>query len=315
MVFSGSGDSQSSLCNCGPCQLTEYEKRVSHVSVIQASDYIITYASILRPAMALDGQEILYFMSVGVSSTQSFEVRRSPPSLSSVHPPKGTPRPRLSQRIPVHWKTAPPMSPVPRHPHRPRSTRPRPALRGHCRPRPRRQPRRHEQQRARHPPRRPPRKPRIPPDQTRSRRGAFRVSLRPDALQSLFTRGWFPSSDDRRDRPPLATSRFFCWVVLANTSIGAQELRYHAYRSGNKMPPVSPAIAAMDGETPSSTSPVYPFYANDATTTAYMTSTAVPGTPDYMMSIVASHKFEKHSFEVRGARVSASRSRPTHVPL
>lgn len=29
-----------------------------------------------------------------------------------------------------------------------------------------------------------------------------------------------------------------------------------------------------------------------------MTSTAVPGIPDYMMSIVASHKYDKHSFEV-----------------
>ena len=61
---------------------------------------------------------------------------------------------------------------------------------------------------------------------------------------------------------------------------------------------MSATIAAMDGETPSA--PVHPFYANDATTTAYMTSTAA-GTPDYMMSIVASHKFEKHSFEVRPA--------------
>lgn len=80
------------------------------------------------------------------------------------------------------------------------------------------------------------------------------------------------------------------------TSIGTQELRHHAYLSGNKM---SPATAGtMESGSPPST-PIYPFYATDSPTTAYMTSTAVPGTPDYLMSIAASPKFDKHSFEVR----------------
>ncbi|KAF8554829.1 hypothetical protein OG21DRAFT_1496741 [Imleria badia] len=70
-----------------------------------------------------------------------------------------------------------------------------------------------------------------------------------------------------------------------------EELRYHAYLAGNKMPP----IAAVDDE--STASPVHPFYANDAPSTAFMTCTSVSGTPDYLMSIVASTKFEKHSFE------------------
>ena len=71
------------------------------------------------------------------------------------------------------------------------------------------------------------------------------------------------------------------------------------------MPPVSPSIGTMDGETTSST--VHPFYANDTRSTAYLTSPAVPGgAPDYLMSIVASHKFEKHSFEVRSIALSLS---------
>jgi hypothetical protein len=62
-----------------------------------------------------------------------------------------------------------------------------------------------------------------------------------------------------------------------------------------------PPIAAVDDE--STASPVHPFYANDAPSTAFMTCTSVSGTPDYLMSIVASTKFEKHSFEVRRSRV------------
>jgi len=149
--------------------------------------------------MALDGQEILYFMSVGVAPTptpdQSFEVRRLPVPVPFTHPAKGTSRPRLSQSLPRHRTTAPAMSPVPGHPHRPRSPRPRPALRAHRHPRPRRQPRQHAQHkhRTRRPPRRPPRNPRVPPDHIQIQRRLFRVHLRPDALQSLFTRGWCPS--------------------------------------------------------------------------------------------------------------------------
>lgn len=51
-------------------------------------------------------------------------------------------------------------------------------------------------------------------------------------------------------------------------------------------------------EAGSTSSPVHPFYAHDARATAFTTSTAVPGPPDYFMSIAASPKFEKHSFEV-----------------
>ena len=184
-----------------------------------SSDYVTTYRSLFCP-MALDGQEILYFMSVGVASTQSFEVRRSPLPLSLLHPPKGTPHPGLSHRIPGHSKTARPVSPVPRHPQRPRSPRPRPALRPHRRPRPRRHPQRHEHRQR---PSRPPRKPRVPPDQIHRRLGAFRVPRRPDALQSLFTRGWFPSPNDRRDHHHHHTQSiingnlvFFCWVLPAS---------------------------------------------------------------------------------------------------
>ncbi|KAN0081464.1 hypothetical protein V8E55_009088 [Tylopilus felleus] len=63
-----------------------------------------------------------------------------------------------------------------------------------------------------------------------------------------------------------------------------EELRCYAYLAGNKMPPPPPI-----GET--SASPV-------ARSTTYMISSAISGgTPDHFMSIVASHKFEKHSFE------------------
>ena len=61
----------------------------------------------------------------------------------------------------------------------------------------------------------------------------------------------------------------------------------------------------MDGETTSST--VHPFYANDTRSTSYMMSLVVSGgTSDYLISIVASHKFEEYSFEVRSIVLSLS---------
>ncbi|KIJ15638.1 hypothetical protein PAXINDRAFT_99491 [Paxillus involutus ATCC 200175] len=76
---------------------------------------------------------------------------------------------------------------------------------------------------------------------------------------------------------------------------GKQELRHYAYLAGNKMSPSnSTTSGAMTGP---GQGHVHPFYANDSSGTAYTTSSALSGTPDYFLSISASPKFDKHSFE------------------
>ncbi|KAG9312250.1 hypothetical protein JVU11DRAFT_7552 [Chiua virens] len=201
--------------------------------------------------MALSGQEILYFMSVGASTTpipdQSFEELR------------------VQDYLKAYQSTAQHPQPCPQSPDTP-------------------------------------------------------VARQALGLPPLFVPAAIPVPNDKLDRttstdpPQLPTNHEFQSTKTLTgeffESISAQslfshfsheELRNQAYLSGNKMPPISsPSIvgAMEDGNGSTSTSAVPQFYANDSRTTAYLTSTAVPGTPDYMMSIVASYKFEKHSFEV-----------------
>ena len=256
--------------------------------------------------MALNGQHIVYFMSVCVSATpipdQSFEVR----SIAFVSlflvghvfarnfvyktiskptkPPLDLPCHVLSHQThptPVRYSAShpssyPPPSPSPRTtrtPHPPPATPP------------------------------PPSPPPSPPTTTSNRRKRSWESISSPSLLKRSTVTFHTRLVVRPTNPGVAPvfSSSSGVGVKANpcTSIGTQELRCHAYLSGNKMPSTSPPTIVGSMESGgSSSAPVYPFYAHDSRTTAYMTSTAVPGTPDYMMSIVASHKFETHSFEV-----------------
>ncbi|EIW80430.1 hypothetical protein CONPUDRAFT_137642 [Coniophora puteana RWD-64-598 SS2] len=93
-----------------------------------------------------------------------------------------------------------------------------------------------------------------------------------------------------------------------------EELRCHAYATGNKSAPPGLAISttattsllsplpvsASPGPgilpTAASSEPAFKF-ANDAPRTAFATSSTASGTPDYMMSICAGQNYDKHSFE------------------
>ncbi|KIM63923.1 hypothetical protein SCLCIDRAFT_15402 [Scleroderma citrinum Foug A] len=82
-----------------------------------------------------------------------------------------------------------------------------------------------------------------------------------------------------------------------------EELRHHAYRSGNKTAPTPTSNA--------STAPTFPFYANDSPSTAYMTSTVTPGSPELFMSITASPPHDKQSFEeLRVEYLTAPKQQP-----
>ncbi|KAH7920612.1 hypothetical protein BV22DRAFT_1039664 [Leucogyrophana mollusca] len=92
-----------------------------------------------------------------------------------------------------------------------------------------------------------------------------------------------------------------------------EELRHYAYRLGNiymeppsllgetststtAFPPTHPFLSSP--ALASAPTPAHPFYANDGPSTAYITvPTASAGTPDRLMSICASPRFDKHCFE------------------
>ncbi|KAH7883358.1 hypothetical protein F5I97DRAFT_1832100 [Phlebopus sp. FC_14] len=76
-----------------------------------------------------------------------------------------------------------------------------------------------------------------------------------------------------------------------------EELRHYAYRAGNITAPPSSSMPSSLTEGINGSQSKFPFYANDSSATAFLTSTAIPGPPDYMMCISASPRFDKHSFE------------------
>ncbi|KAG6382071.1 hypothetical protein JVT61DRAFT_709 [Boletus reticuloceps] len=223
--------------------------------------------------MALDGQEILYFMSVGVSATpipdQSFEELRvrdylrayqtsgGPPQPCSQSPDTPNARATLSL-APLFVPTA---IPVPVDSINGSSSNAPPTLSTDL-------PTNHE----------------FRPNKSKINGESFESISAQIALHLFLSRGWFPSR-----------------------SVGASELRHYAYLAGNKMPPPVLPVTTMNGETVTST--IYPFYAPDSRATAYNTSTPpAGGTPDYLMTIVASPKFEKHSFEeLRIAHLTAGK--------
>ncbi|KAI9568921.1 hypothetical protein HD554DRAFT_2096686 [Boletus coccyginus] len=198
--------------------------------------------------MALDGQEILYFMSVGAPTPdQSFEERR------------------VQDYLKAYLATGRPPQPCPQSPDTPNAR----AALGLA-------------------PLFVPTAIPVPADNLTS---THSTSTAPATLPADL-----PATHEFRSTKSNGDCFESISVQTLYSHFSHEELRYHAYRSGNKMLPVSPLpVGTMEGETPSS--PVYPFYANDSRSTAFTTSTAVAGTPDYLMSIVASHKFEKHSFE------------------
>ncbi|KAG2338274.1 hypothetical protein BDR05DRAFT_1062851 [Suillus weaverae] len=75
-----------------------------------------------------------------------------------------------------------------------------------------------------------------------------------------------------------------------------EELRLYAYLSGNIMPPIPLPSEILSSEN-ASTQVVHPFYANDSAATAFARASMGPDAPDAYMSITASLKFDKHSFE------------------
>lgn len=75
-----------------------------------------------------------------------------------------------------------------------------------------------------------------------------------------------------------------------------EELRLYAYLSGNIMPP-APLPSEILSSDNTSTQVVHPFYANDSAATAFSRASMGPDAPDAYMSITASLKFDKHSFE------------------
>ncbi|OAX35528.1 hypothetical protein K503DRAFT_745810 [Rhizopogon vinicolor AM-OR11-026] len=85
----------------------------------------------------------------------------------------------------------------------------------------------------------------------------------------------------------------FSWFSL-------EELRHYAYLSGNIMPPIpqsSPLQSEMLVPHAVSARLVHPYYAHDSPATAYASARVDPGPPESYMSITASPKFNKHSFE------------------
>lgn len=75
-----------------------------------------------------------------------------------------------------------------------------------------------------------------------------------------------------------------------------EELRLYAYLSGNIMPP-TPLPSEILSSDNAPTQVVHPFYANDSAATAFARASTGPDAPDAYMSITASLKFNKHSFE------------------
>jgi len=80
------------------------------------------------------------------------------------------------------------------------------------------------------------------------------------------------------------------------SSFSFEELRLCAYLSGNIMPPtpLPPEMISLD-VAPARV--MHPFYARDSEATAYASANVEPGSPESYMSITASPKFNKHSFE------------------
>ncbi|KIJ66095.1 hypothetical protein HYDPIDRAFT_110250 [Hydnomerulius pinastri MD-312] len=76
-----------------------------------------------------------------------------------------------------------------------------------------------------------------------------------------------------------------------------EELRHHAYLAGNTVAPTGTEVVSATANMSSAPVEVHQFFARDSSATAYMTASAMPGTPDYFMSISTSSKFDKHSFE------------------
>ncbi|KAL4079301.1 hypothetical protein J3A83DRAFT_4208700 [Scleroderma citrinum] len=127
-------------------------------------------------------------------------------------------------------------------------------------------------------------------------------------LPPLFTPLAVPNTDTApnngaarlpADLPPTHAFEPFKSLGESFQSISAQplyshfsheELRHHAYLSGNKIAPTS-----TPGAPPA---PSFPFYANDSSSTAYTTITVTPGSPEFFMSITASPAHDKQSFEV-----------------
>ncbi|KAF8132048.1 hypothetical protein EV363DRAFT_142774 [Boletus edulis] len=225
--------------------------------------------------MALDGQEILYFMSVGVSATpipdQSFEELRirdylrayqtsgGPPQPCSQSPDTPNARATLSL-APLFVPTA---IPVPVDSINGSSSNAPATLSTDL-------PTNHE----------------FRPNKSKINGESFE-SISAQSPYTFFSHESF----QRADHVP-------------------QELRHYAYLAGNKMPPPVLPVTTMNGESrETGTSTVYPFYAPDSRATAYNTSTPpTGGTPDYLMTIVASPKFEKHSFEeLRIAHLTAGK--------
>ncbi|KAG1734494.1 hypothetical protein EDB19DRAFT_1727302 [Suillus lakei] len=83
---------------------------------------------------------------------------------------------------------------------------------------------------------------------------------------------------------------------MLTTAYRIQELRLYAYLSGNIMPP-APLPSEILSSDNTSTQVVHPFYANDSAATAFSRASMGPDAPDAYMSITASLKFDKHSFE------------------
>ncbi|KAG1867037.1 hypothetical protein C8R48DRAFT_703994 [Suillus tomentosus] len=75
-----------------------------------------------------------------------------------------------------------------------------------------------------------------------------------------------------------------------------EELRLYAYLSGNIMPP-TPLPSEIPSLDNAPTQVIHPFYANDSAATAFARPSIGPDAPDAYMSITASLKFDKHSFE------------------
>lgn len=84
---------------------------------------------------------------------------------------------------------------------------------------------------------------------------------------------------------------------MLTTAYRIQELRLYAYLSGNIMPP-TPLPSEIPSLDNAPTQVIHPFYANDSAATAFARPSIGPDAPDAYMSITASLKFDKHSFEV-----------------
>jgi len=82
------------------------------------------------------------------------------------------------------------------------------------------------------------------------------------------------------------------------TACRIQELRLHAYLSGNIMPPVPPPSEMVSLDIAPASRATFPFYDHDTAATAFASASVDPGSPESYMSITTSPKFNKHSFEV-----------------